>query len=153
MGLRGEGLHVVHGTGTVVHMREHQHRHIGLQGGGDFVGFDQLEGVAALFAQGLGDVEVGRKVAALADDFGFVRVVGFGDVQRCGQHFEQVDRGAVGGHHLTRLGADDACDLVAHALGQGEPACGVPAFDQVGTPFVRHGMGHAGRGGFGQHAQ
>ena len=30
-------------------------------------------------------------------------LVGFGDVQRCGQHFEQVDRGAVCGNHFARL--------------------------------------------------
>ena len=78
-GLCGDSLHVVHGAGAVVHMGEHEHRHIGLQGGRQVFGFHQLQGVAAFLAQGLGDVEVGGKVAAFADDFGFVWVVGGGD--------------------------------------------------------------------------
>jgi len=74
----------------------------------------------------------------------------WGDVQGRGQYFEQVDRGAVGGHHFAGFGADHAGDFVAHALGQCEPAGGVPAPDEVLPPFACDCLGHAGRYRFGQ---
>jgi hypothetical protein len=108
---------------------------------------------AALAAQGLGDVEVGREVAALADDHFALGCVLRRDVQRGAQHLVEVDGGAVGGHHFAGRCAYQLRDLVAQALRQFKPAGAVPRADQALAPFGRHGFGDAGGGRVGQRAQ
>ena len=149
----GDGSHVVHGAGAVVDVGEHQHGHVGRQAGGHLVRFDQLQRAAALAAQGLGDVQVGGEVAALADDGAAAGCVLRGNVQRRRQHLVEVDRGGVGGHHLTPAGADERGDAVAHAARQREPAGAVPALDQVLPPLLRHHVRHARGHGAGQGAE
>ena len=78
--LRGGGGHVVHVAGLVVHMREHEHGHVFLQGVGQFFGrVDQAQFVGRgtvgveLVNEALGNVEVGGEVAPLRDDDTLVR--------------------------------------------------------------------------------
>ena len=149
----GHGFHVVHGTGAVVDVRQHQHRHFRCQGGGNVFGFDQQQAQAARLAQPFGDVEVGRKVAALADQQLALGAVGGGDVEGSAQHFVEVDRGAVGGHDFAGLRANQRRNLVAQPLRQVEPAGAVPGTDQALAPFARHRFGDPGGGGFGQRAE
>jgi hypothetical protein len=151
----GDGRHVVHGAGAVVHVREHQHRDLGREcrrKGVDAV--DELQREAAIAAQRLGDVQVGRKVAALAHHGAARRVAA---VERLAhgseQHLVEIDRGAVGAHHLVGRGADQARELVAQALRQVDPTGGVPRADQAGAPFLRHHLGDACGGGRGHDAQ
>jgi hypothetical protein len=134
-------------------MGQHQHGDIGGQRTCDLLGLDQLQGAAALPAQRLGDVKVGREVAAFADEGLALRGIFAGHVQRGAQHLEQVDGGAVGGHHFVRAGAHEAGNLVAGAPGCVEPARTVPAADQALAPFLRHHFGHAGGCGLGQDAE
>ena len=153
MGGGGDGGHVVHGAGAVVHMREHEHGHIAGEGGGNVLGLHQHQLQPALLAQAFGNVEVGGEVAALAHDAAARGAVFAGDVQRRAQYLVEIDGGAVGAHHLIRARADQRGQLVAQALGQVKPAGGVPGLDEVGPPFARDHIGHAGGGGLGKHAQ
>ena len=75
MGGLCEGGHVVHGTRAVVHMGQHQHRHLIRQRTANVFGLDQRQLEATRLANGFGDVEVGREVAALADDGFALRVI------------------------------------------------------------------------------
>ncbi|MEY3783223.1 MAG: hypothetical protein RIS97_1402, partial [Pseudomonadota bacterium] len=104
-------------------------------------------------AQRFGDVQVGREVAAFADDQFARRCVGGSDVQRGAQHFVEVDGGGVGGNNFTGVRTNQFGDLVASLLGHGKPAGGVPTADQADAPFLRHHLGDAGGGGSGEHAQ
>ena len=149
----GHGGHVVHGAGAVVHVREHQHRHVVLQGGGDVLGFEQHQFQATLAAQAFGNVEVGGEVAALAEQLAARRRVGPDDVERRAQHLVEVDGGGVGAHHFARPGANQRRKLVAQALWQIDPAGVVPRADQALRPFLLHHLGHAGGSGFGRDAQ
>jgi hypothetical protein len=134
-------------------VREHQHRAVRAQGSGDFVRLQQLQAKAALAAQRLGDVEVGGEVAAFAQDHVAPRAVRGRDGQRRAEHLVQVDRSAVGGHHLARAGADQAGDPVAQPLRQIEPAGAVPRADQAFAPFLLHGARDALGRGPGQRSQ
>ena len=153
MRLRGERGHVVQAAGAVVHLREHQHRDAFVEQALDFVGLAQHQLAAALAREALGDVEVGGEVRALRDDHAALRCVGLRDRQRGTQHLEQVHRGRVGHHQFAGLGAHEACDLVAHALRQRDPAGAVPAADQVRAPFITHHLLHALRCRLRHHAQ
>ena len=154
LGMRGggDGGHVVHGAGAVVHMRQHQHGHVAGQRCVDLFRLHQHQFQPALFAQAFGNVEVGGEVAALAHDALAGGVVFAGNVQRRAQHLVEVDGGAVGAHHLVLARANQGGELVAQALGQVKPAGGVPRLDQVGAPFALHHIGNAGGRGLGQHA-
>ncbi len=152
-GVRQRG-HVVQAAAAVVDLGEHQHRGVGAQQRRDLrgrVGQPQL--AAALRRQRLGDVEVGREVAAFADDHAASRVGLLRDGQRGAEHLEQVDAGRVGDHQLAGPGADQARDLVADALRQIDPAGAVPAADQIAPPLVAQDLLHARRGGPGQRAE
>ena len=65
MGCFGECGHVVHGSGSVVHMGQHQYGDIRTQRRWQFGFVNQLQCQAVLCAQALRDVQVGREVAAL----------------------------------------------------------------------------------------
>ncbi|MCY1372941.1 hypothetical protein D9M69_601820 [compost metagenome] len=143
----------MHRAGAVVHVGQHQHGDLLVQRARDLFGLHQHQLVTAFLAQRFGDVEIGGEVAAFAHDALAHGVVGSSQVQRGRQNLEQVDRGAVGGHHGARFGADQARDLVTHLLRHGEPAVLVPALDQVGAPLAGHDVGHAGRGRGGHHAE
>ena len=155
LGLRGggDGGHVVHGAGAVVHMRQHQHGHVAGQRCVDLFRLHQHQFQPALFAQAFGNVEVGGEVAALAHDAFAGGAVFAGNVQRRAQHLVEVDGGAVGAHHLVLARANQGGELVAQALGQVKPARGVPRLDEVRAPFALHHIGNAGGRGLGQHAQ
>ena len=79
--------------------------------------------------------------------------MGLGHVNGRAQHLKQVDGRAVGAYHLILARADQRGQLVAQALGQVKPACGVPRFDEVCAPFAGDHIGHARGGGLGGHAQ
>ena len=143
----------MHGTRAVVHVGQHQHGHIRLQGGGQFICFHQLQGEAALFAQGLGNVEVGRKIGALAQYDALLGVVCLRNRHSRAQHFEQVDGRAVSGNHFVFFGANQLCNFVAHLQWHVEPPSGVPTFNQVLPPCLIDRSRHACRCGFGQDAQ
>ncbi len=149
----GDGGHVVHGAGAVVDVGQHQHGDLVGERRGDLFRLDELQAKAALAAQRFGDVEVGREVAALADDELALGCVLGRDVQRGAQHLVEVDGSAVGGHHFAGRRAYQPGNLVAQALRQLEPAGAVPGADQALAPFGRHRLGDAGGGGGRQHAQ
>jgi hypothetical protein len=93
---RSRRCHVVHCARAVVHMGQHQHRDIGGQRRCDLPRARPASRCpAALPAQRLGDVQVGREIAALADDGVALRRIFAGHVQRGAEHLEQVDGGAV----------------------------------------------------------
>ncbi|MNV02850.1 hypothetical protein D3C71_930900 [compost metagenome] len=155
LGVRGsgDGRHVVHGAGAVVHVREHQHGDVAGQCCGDLFGLYQHQLQAALLAQAFCNVEVGGEVAALAHDALARGAVFARDVERRAQHLVEVDGRAVGAHHFILARADQRGQLVAQALGQVKPACCVPRFDEVCAPFAGDHIGHARGGGLGGHAQ
>ena len=153
----GGGMHVEHGAGAVVHMRQHQHSHaagMGVgQGGGDVLGVHQPQLQALRGAQALGDVEVGGEVGALGKHHAAASVVLFRHGDGGVQHLVEIDRGAVGDHHLALARAHQRGNAVAQALGQVEPAGAVPTADQVAAPFAGNHVGHAGGGGAGHGTQ
>jgi hypothetical protein len=130
------GLHVVQAAGAVVHLREHQHRGAFVDRCGQVVGLHEHQLRAPLARQAVGDVEIGREVRALGDDAQARGRVGAGNGQRGAQHLEEVDGRGVRHQELARAGADQAADLVPHALRQRDPPGGVPALDQLAAPFV-----------------
>ena len=67
LGRGGDGAHVVHGAGAVVHVRQHQHRDRGVQHRRQFFGGDQFQRQPLGRAETFCDVEVGREIAALGD--------------------------------------------------------------------------------------
>jgi len=138
---------------AVVDMREHQQRGACVQACRDLVGLDQHQLAAALARQRLGDVQIGREVVPLGDDHLARRRVGRGDGERGRQHLEQVDARRVGHHQLARARADQARDLVAHALRQLHPAGAVPAADEPLAPFAAHHLRDALGRGARQHAE
>ena len=104
-------------------------------------------------AQAFGDVEVGWKIAALAQQNFASWCVMRRDAEDYAQYFVQVDRGAVGHHDFARSGTDQPCDLVAQALWLADPACVVPRTDQALAPLMRDHFCHPRDGGLGQRAQ
>ena len=68
VGRSRQGRHVVHPPGAVINMRQHQDRQlvVQLRGKVGFIHQHQLH--AAFVGQGLGNVEIGGKVAALRDN-------------------------------------------------------------------------------------
>ena len=151
--MAADGCHVVLVAGTVVDVREHGDGTIGGYGLRQLLGaVDQAQLVAAIEPGGktLRHVQVGREVAAFADDDsarGMRGIAGL-HLQGGGQGLEQVDGGGVGDRHFTRAGAQQGGQAVAQALGQVEPAGGIPAADQVGAPFGRDDVLGAGKGRF-----
>ena len=73
--------------------------------------------------------------------------------QRRTQHFEQIDRRAVGGHHLVIFCANEPSNLVAYLKGHLKPTCRVPTFDEVLAPLLRHCRCDASGRGLGQYAK
>ena len=146
--------HVVQAAAAVVDLREHQHRRVGAQGLGDLPGrVDQLQAAALFAAQRLRDVEVGREVAALADDHPARRRVLALDRERGAEQLEQVDRGRIGHHQLTRTGAQQRGDLVADARRHRHPAGRIPAADQALAPLLADQLLHPRRGSARQQPQ
>ena len=150
---RSHGGHVVHRTRAVVHMGQHQHGYVAGQCISNLFSLHQLKREAALFAQAFSDVEVCWEVAAFTHHPFFCGVVLRGNRQRCGQHLEQVDRGAVGGHYFIGIGPNQRGNAIAQTLRQAEPTGCVPGADQTLAPFLGHHFGGTGRGGLGHHAQ
>ena len=144
---------VMHAAAAVVHMGEHQQRHLGVQRGDHFTRLDQRQREAALARQAVGDVQVGREVAALRNDDLALRRIGARQRERRAQHLVQIDRRRIAHHDLARPGAHQLRDLVADASTQRHPAGAVPASDQVAPPFVAQDLLHASRGGLWQHAE
>ena len=138
-------------------MGQQQYRHVlrrfGRQRGLQLLSLQQGQGAAVLFAQAFGNVQVGREIISLRDDSQPCRVVVSADQKRSTEHLVQVDRGAVGGHHLGRSGTDQGGDAVAQALRQVKPASLVPGSDQALAPFLAHHLRHPGGGGAWQHAE
>ena len=113
-------------AGAVVDVGQHQHarRRRASSAPASSSGVDQLAARSRLAAHSaLGDVEVGREVAALGDDDAARRRVGA--LRSCSaalstlNRFTEVD---VGDDHFARLRADQRRDLVADALRQVDPA-------------------------------
>ena len=78
----GDGGHVVHGAGAVVHVGQHQYRHVGGQGSSNLFGLHQLQRVATLFTQAFSYIEIGREVAAFTYHHAALRRILLGDGQR-----------------------------------------------------------------------
>ena len=94
--------HVVDAAAAVVDVRQHQQRDLVGQVQGKVGGVDQAQLQPGGDGDALGDVEVGREVAALGEEHGAPGSVGL--LQRDGgaQRLEQVDRGRVAGRDLAR---------------------------------------------------
>ena len=127
-------------------MGEHGDRHIILQGRSDLLRLQQHQLQAVFLADGLGDIEVGGEVAALADQLLAAGRIFAGDARGSAQHLVEIDGGGVGEHQLARAHANPGCELVAQTFGQGDPAGLVPRGDQVLAPFLRHHFGARGGG-------
>ena len=149
----GDGRHIVHSARAVVHMRKHQHRCLRPQRGQYIVRLYQLQAATMALAQALGNIQISRKVAALADDDAprRVRVLRNAD-GRC-QNLEQIYRGRVRCHHLVGPGADQGGDACAQALRQVKPTRSVPGPNQPLAPFLLHHLRGAGCGGHRQYAE
>ncbi|MNF77507.1 hypothetical protein D3C84_596550 [compost metagenome] len=139
VGQGGQAGHVVLIAGLVVDVGDHHHGRVRADGFGKLLrALHQAQRIALLehVRQAFGHVEVGGEVARLGDDH-LARGVALGlDAQRRHQHLEQVDRGGVGDHHFILVGPYQPRQLVAQALGQGAPACAVPAADQAVAPLL-----------------
>ena len=153
MGGGRDGCHIVHGTRAVVDMGEHGDRHVGLQRAGDFLGLEQYQLQAVFLTHGLGDIEIGGEVAALADQLFAAGRIFAGNARGSAQHLVEIDGGGVGEHQLALAHAQPGCELVAQALGQRDPARLVPGGNEVLAPFLRHHFGRACGGGLGLGAQ
>ena len=101
----------------------------------DLVGRDQAKSDAAVAQalKALCDVQVVGKVARLGQDHRATR----SQPARRRQQLEEVDRCGIRNHHLAPSGADQARDLVAHALRRADPVVHGPASDQVLAPLPR----------------
>ena len=93
------------------------------------------------------DIEVGGEVAVLGEDRETPRAEG----ERGREDLEHVDGRRVGAGDLSRRGAHEPRDLVAHAARQVDPPGVVPAPDQPLAPLapddVRHARGRRLRQG------
>ena len=106
-------MHIVHCAGAVVHMREHQHRHLRPQRRQHAIGLHQLQAVPMALAQALGNIQIRRKVAALTDDDAPLWIRMLRNPDGRGQHLEQIDRRRVRRHHLVRPCANQGSDACA----------------------------------------
>ena len=116
----GQRRHVVHIAGLVVDVGEHHHRHVRINGLGQFGrAVHQAQGIALLqqFGQAFGDVQVGGKVARFADDDLARRCTLALHTQGGAEHFEQVDRGGIGDHHLALTRTNQWRQAIAQAQG------------------------------------
>ena len=149
-----EGGHVVHAAAAVVDVSQHQQRDVAApEAFPERLVLEQLEPPAVLPAHALGDVEVGREVAAFGDDHAARRRVLAHDLRRRRQHLVEIDRGRVGDDQLVLARPDERGDLVADALRQVDPAGRVPAADQALAPFALEHLGDPRRGDARQHAE
>ena len=138
----GQGLHVMKAAVAVIHMGQHQNRHIFIQRRGDVAGvvdMDKAVPVAALLYHPFGDVIVSGKVARFGHDLGAVRPQG----HCCRQDLEQVHRGAVGGNHTVRRGADKRRDARPDPARQVDPSGRIPASNQPRAPLALQSRGDA----------
>jgi hypothetical protein len=150
----------VHPTGAVVDVGQHHDGDPRVERGeevvrsGFGVGVEQLQLEALRTGQRVGDVEVGRKVAALGDDEPALGRSVCND-HRCGrgQHLEQIHRGRIAHYHLAGTGADERPDTIADAPRQIDPAGAVPAADQPAAPLGGDDLGDPRRGGRRQGAE
>mmetsp|Transcript_670 Transcript_670/g.1486 ORF Transcript_670/g.1486 Transcript_670/m.1486 type:complete len:284 (+) Transcript_670:2140-2991(+) len=143
--------HVVHAAGAVVHMGQHQHRTALVEQRRDVLrrlGEDEFAAMGSGHA--LGDVVVGREVAALADhDLALALLQLQGGVQ----HLVEVGRGRVRHQHLARPRAQPGRQPVTEAPRQVDPSGRVPALDEALAPFLLDRALHACRRGLGQGAE
>ena len=148
-----DGMHVVHRAGSVVHMGEHQNSDLGRERVANVFGLNQLQGVAALAAEALGNVQIGGKVTAFTQHQAPLRRILRGHGKGCCQHFVEIDGGGVGHHHFIRTSADQRRNKVPQALRQVEPARRIPGANQPLAPLLGDHLGRSGGGSFGHHPQ
>jgi hypothetical protein len=113
---RGE---VVHAAGPIVDVRQHEHGGALVQLRRQVVGIDEPELEAVRACQRIDDVEVARKVGALGHNAPAVWRV---KASYCNQ--------------LAFAGTDQSADFVSDTLRERDPACGIPAANQVTPPFL-----------------
>jgi hypothetical protein len=147
----GDLRHRPAAAGLVVHLGQHHDGDFFGDGGGQVIGRDdaQFGALAQQALQALQDIEVGGEVAGLRQDHLAAGI----ERQGAGGQLEEVHRGRVGGDHLVRPGPDQPGDLAADAGRCVDPAGGVPALDEVGSPLGLQGLGHPRRRRLGQGAQ
>ena len=135
--------HIVQVAATIVHVGQHDDRGLGIDCSRQFFGrINQPQAVAAIQpgGQAFGDVQVGWKIGALADN----------RAARCrclhlqcgGQYLEQVDRGRIRDCDLTGDRADQRRQHVTEPQRHLKPAGLIPAANKIGSPFVRHHLQH-----------
>ena len=141
----GDRRHVVHPGRAVVDVGQREHRDVLVERRHQQIGVDAAQGVALIqqVDQPLHDVHVGREVLSLGQD----HLAPGAQPERRGEQLEQIDRGAVGDHHLAGVGADQGRDLVADAARRIDPAGVVPALDQAGAPVTFEHLGDPFRHG------
>ena len=149
----GDSRHIVHGAAAVVHVREHQHRHLRAKRLLHAIGLHQLQAATMALAQGLGNIQIGWEVAALANDNPPRRVRMLRNANGRRQHLEQIHRGAIRRHHFVSAGTDQGGDACAQALGQVKPTCRVPGPNQPLPPLLLHHLRRPRCGGHRQHTE
>ena len=141
----GDGGHVPARGGLVVDVGQHQHRDVGTERRLDLAARHDAQARAGNAGdRALGDVEVGREVARLAQHHAARRVDAGGFAQGGDQRLEEAGGSGIADDDLVRARADQRGDLVAEADGGVDPAL-IPAADQALAPLARGGVGDRGR--------
>ena len=124
MRLLGQCLHVVQPARPVVDLGQHQNGDVPVDRIRNRLRLDDLQAVSSAeqLDEAIGHVEIGREVAAVAEDDAAIG----NELDRGPQQLEQIDRDGVAGDHAALRRADEPGDLVAHDAGKPEPARGVP---------------------------
>ena len=136
VGARSDRRHVVNMPGLVVDMGDRDRDGVFVNRVRDLVLFAQAHRHAPAGRRGdaFGNIIVGREIAALEDQHAAIGP----HRHRRRQHLEQILAGRIADDDLARISADQRRELVAEPHRQVEPASAVPAFDQVGAPFLAH---------------
>ena len=139
--LLGEQAHVVPAPCAVVDFGQHQNRDALVERAFDGLGVDDLQFMTPpeQAADALGDVEIGREIAAVGKD----DLARRSEFESGGQRLEEVYRGRIARDHRTLRGADEGADAVADAGRQVDPAGGVPGADQLAAPALVEFAAHA----------
>jgi len=158
-----ECRHVVQRAAAVVHMTEHQNAHVARgHGRKQFLVRCVAQRPAQGLANTLGDVAVGGEVDALGEQHAAGTVASRCPTRRVRPHRKgqgrpqdlvEVQRGAVGHHHVARARPHQRCKRIAHGLRTADPSRVVPAADQALTPLLLHRSAHRAGRRLGQRSQ
>ena len=131
--------HVVQAAAPIVDLRQEEHRRVAVDPVEQIAVGGEAQRHAGRGGDAVGDVEVGREVAALGDDVPACGCIGLLQRDRRAQDLEQVDRRRIACADLAVARADQPADGVADGPAEGDPSGPVPAPDQPVAPFLLDG--------------